>query len=265
MLIDHKYKVDISQPMVPRYLPEPLYYSDQFADRFVISLVDGMEQITARGIVTAYFVREGTGETVALTDRGITDGKYYAVLDPACYAITGRCAIVIQVDYDGARKTMFMGHTKVVPSLTDVYVDPGNTVGNIAELINQSEHLYEDLTVALDAAVAYSNEISNLILEAQSQIAALADTSIHHYIQLEEPTENLRNGDLWTVKELLTWESVAEEEGSAVPWEDLSSVSWAQLMNRGEVGVTKTYYSGLWLLMSSVSVDDLTSAENENF
>lgn len=266
MIVDHKYKVDVGQPMVPRYLPEPLFYSDKVADRFVISLTDGFTPINAEGVVTAYFVREETGETVALTDRGITEGKLYCVLDSACYAITGRCAIVIQLDYNNSRKTFFMGHTKVVPTITDVYVDPGDTIGNISELIAKSEQLYEDLVVALDAAVAYSNQIEQLIDEATGQISILADTSIHHYIQLEEPTVNLRNGDLWTVKDLLTWEVFAQKEGGADrTWEDASEYNWAQTMNMGDVGVTKTYFKGLWLLMSSVSVEDFISAENENF
>lgn len=263
MIVQHRYRVDLGQPMTPRYLPEALFYSDEDSDQFVVELTNGLTPVDVSGhTVNGYFVRESTGETIILRDTGVSGNTANVVLDSACYAVEGRCMIVIQLSLGGEKKTVFLAHLKVVPTHTDTYVDPGTVVADITTLLETAQQLYNDLEATQDEFDELYAEILAAIVQANNTIAALADTSIHHYIQMEAPTESLRNGDLWTYKGVYSWTNFATDYPT---WEDASETTWGAIFGAGSAGETKTYYNGVWLLMSSVDMASLPSSENNSF
>jgi len=270
LIVPHRYRVDISQPMTPRYLPETLFYSDNRADEFQVELVNGLEPVDLIGhTVIGYFVREGSGETIILNSTRILYNVASVVLESSCYGQEGRCAIVIQVSDSSSKKTVFMGHCKVVTSHTDTYIDPGSVVTDITELINMSQQLYNDLEETTERFDGLYQDILDELAGYNEAIAAfderidrLADTSIHHYIQEAEPTGDLRDGDLWTYKGIYSWSNAASDYAT---WQAISAKSWGALFGSGTAGETKTYYNGIWLLMASVDLADLPSSENNVF
>lgn len=138
MTRDIVFDVDISQPIVPIQLHEPLYYQNNNAHRVIINLTkNGVEYAPASGhTVTGYFVSEVEQKTYSL-GGSISGSHLYVTLVQACYAVPTRGYILVNLGKTGtgaSTTTVLYLAVNVLRSKTDTIVDPVGVIPDIDTL-----------------------------------------------------------------------------------------------------------------------------------
>lgn len=152
-------KVDTTQPIRVERLKYPLYYADNSAHEFIISLFNGEEpqQIEQGTQISCYLIR-GDDCTV-LFSGSFTDNTITAVLPQSCYSFTGRFQLVIKAATENSALTVFACDGDILNTTTDSLIDPEDVVPSIDDLLAQitrmetastnAENIYETVRTAL--------------------------------------------------------------------------------------------------------------------
>lgn len=150
-----KYTVSLDSGAPLIALAHYLYTGDQQAHRIQVTCTRGGERVDLTGAtVPAYFIRADSA-TVILTGT-VEDGRAVVELPATCYAVAGRCSLVIKAVMGGATSTILALQGAVSRSQTDALVDPGDVLPSLDELLAQVQKVEE--------AVAKAEAIANMIV-----------------------------------------------------------------------------------------------------
>ena len=129
-----RYTVDISKPLQPVMLQPMLVCQDQLANRIVVDLVNGDSPVSITGTVSGKALR-ADGNTVALVNGSSSGGSMSIDLPEAAYAVEGRVIISLSVATAQNKVTLFVGVGSVIKTESGSYVDPGEVINDIDDLI----------------------------------------------------------------------------------------------------------------------------------
>lgn len=147
-----KFKTALDRRLEYTNIPGMLAYGDVEAHKITVLLYKDGAEYTPEGSVQGYVLR-ADGNTV-LTGAGSVEGNAVSVTLPQeAYAVTGHAVISIRItEAGGARTTVFAGRCFVAQNTTDEYIDPGEVVPDIDELLAQ--------IAAMEAATAECEEVT---------------------------------------------------------------------------------------------------------
>ena len=132
-MIETWYTQDLQQPVKVHYLHGNVFSQDNQGNKVGVTVTDGGAPANLSGTVSASIIR-ADGATVAATGT-LTGNAAFVVLPAAAYAVPGMLSIVIKLTGDGSTTTLCAVVANVYQSATDVTVDPGTIVPDIAALI----------------------------------------------------------------------------------------------------------------------------------
>lgn len=183
MTRDIVFDVDISQPIVPIQLHEPLYYQNNNAHRIVINLTkNGVEYTPASGhTVTGYFVNEVEQKTQPL-GGSISGSHLYVTLIQACYAVPTRGYILVNLSKTGSgasTTTVLYLAVNVLRSKTDAIVDPGGTIPDI-DTLRAYVTTMQNATNAAETARDQANAAAARAEIAADSLQDMVDTAVNN-------------------------------------------------------------------------------------
>ena len=156
----------------PQVWPNALMlYGDNAAHTWRVRVMDGGVAAVLTGCtVSGYFVR-GDGNTV-MVQGTITGNVATVVLASQCYASEGELKGVLRLAKSGYTVTLSALIFRVRKDLTDSYVDPGEVIPSLAELLAQIDAC-EAATTAANTATTNANaaEVARVTAE-QARVAA---------------------------------------------------------------------------------------------
>lgn len=134
---------------------ELMFPGDEKAHTWKVHVFENKVEADLSGCsVSAYFLR-ADGDTIVVT--GAIDGNTVTVeLAQACYAITGVVQAGLRLTNDGVSFTLSYKLFNVLPTYdSESYVDPGEVIPSIADLLDAIEDM-EAATAAAESAASHS-------------------------------------------------------------------------------------------------------------
>lgn len=138
--------IELSSGNIHRsFLGHTIGNGDVLANRFGIRAFREKEPETLTGNCTGYFVRNGTGETVVISDGVVSGNEAYVTLPAACYAVNGQFSLAIKVSNGTETVTMRIVDGVVDMTNTSTPVDPGELIPSIEDLLDAIEAAVESI------------------------------------------------------------------------------------------------------------------------
>lgn len=159
--------IDLESGTVHRsFLNRAIGSGDNKANRFGVRVFRGNQEVSLNGYeCSGYFIRQNRSETVIISPGVVNGNLAYVTLPQACYAYEGAFTLAIKVVGEGITETMRIVDGTVVLTSTDTYVDPGQTIPSLDELLA----LIAEMEETVDKAVRFDS--------AQSLTAAQKKTA----------------------------------------------------------------------------------------
>jgi len=173
------YTVDLTGGVQLTPLRAAFFVGDEEAHRFVLRVVrHGSEEgVQLDGATVRGYLRREDGATVIIGDGSAQGHMVTVTLSKACYAVSGTFALVIRLEMDGVVSSIFWGGGTMNQPCTDAYVDPGETLPTLHELLEKVTELEETIAqYEIDPARIEAIEQDISIL--QGDVEALQNTVI---------------------------------------------------------------------------------------
>lgn len=188
VISQYKYTVDLARGVHVIPLGQLLFSGDKSGDVFRVRVQESGKDADLTGAsVNAYLMRADHA-TVPL--NGETEGsEAVVVLSPACYAVPGRCVLVVKLVHGDVLHTIFAAEGAIMRSSTDAVIDQDNIIPSIDELLAQIDAM-EQATAAANAAASNANAAA---ASAAETAAAAADNANR---VAQEVQDKLDSGEL---------------------------------------------------------------------
>lgn len=170
-----RYEIDINNGLVQTPMRTQLMRGDAKANRVVVALKNGSENVDLSGVtVTGSFVRPPDEAVIPL--NGSASGNEAAVeLIDACYAEDGYCEIDVMLTVGQTRRTILSLTGYVLKKGSGAVVDVGDVIPSIDDIIAQYAEMQRVTTATQAAGTAATTAASNANAKAQAaQTAATA-------------------------------------------------------------------------------------------
>lgn len=170
-----RYEIDINNGLVQTPMRTQLMRGDAKANRVVVALKNGSENVDLSGVtVTGSFVRPPDEAVIPL--NGSASGNEAAVeLIDACYAEDGYCEIDVMLTVSQTRRTILSLTGYVLKKGSGAVVDVGDVIPSIDDIIAQYAEMQRVTTATQAAGTAATTAASNANEKAQAaQTAATA-------------------------------------------------------------------------------------------
>lgn len=168
-------EIDINNGLVQTPMRTQLMRGDAKANRVVVALKNGSENVDLSGVtVTGSFVRPPDEAVIPL--NGSASGNEAAVeLIDACYAEDGYCEINVMLTVGQTRRTILSLTGYVLKKGSGAVVDVGDVIPSIDDIIAQYAEMQRVTTATQAAGTAATTAASNANEKAQAaQSAATA-------------------------------------------------------------------------------------------
>lgn len=165
----YKYTADLARGVQVTPLGHLLFTGDKSGDVFCIRVQDGGKDADLTGATVNAYLMRADHVTVPLT--GETDGSDAVVtLNAACYAVPGRCVLVVKLSHGDVLHTIFAAEGAVMRSSTDAVIDQEGVIPSLEELLAQIA-VMEQATASANAAADNANAAAADALETAAQAA----------------------------------------------------------------------------------------------
>ena len=158
---------------------------DKEGHTFRISIIDKQGNVDLAGSsVTGWFIPNDQGliDDLSVPLTGFVEGNKAILALPAeAYLEVGRFSLVIKLNHDGDISTIFWGTGNVSRSSTDSYVDVGDVIPSLEELLaqidkmesatNATKEATERANAATERANTAAESVDNLKVDAEKAIA----------------------------------------------------------------------------------------------
>lgn len=168
-------KIDLSKQLLRSNVGEILAMGDDCANRFGADLVrNGLPVQTDGCIVIGYFIRPD-GYTCVID--GVAEGSLaYVDLPEACYIYEGVFSLAIKLKSAEMNCTLRIIDGYLRRTETDIYVDPGEVIPDLADLLFQIDAM-EKGTAAAKAATDSANDAAERAGTAADAASSAADAA----------------------------------------------------------------------------------------
>ena len=173
-----RYQIDLKDGLVQKPMSTQLMKGDAKANRVIVALTNDGELVDLSSTsVNGKFIRPPDEATIPL--EGSTSGNEAIVeLNDACYAEDGYCEINVILTAGGTRRTILALTGYVLRNGSGAYVDVGNVIPSIDDIIAQYAEMQRVTEAANTAAGNATTAASNADAKAQAaQTAATAATT----------------------------------------------------------------------------------------
>lgn len=176
---------------------------DKEGHTFRIAVVDRKGSVDLTGAsVTGWFIPNDQGlvDDQSVPLKGSVEGNVAILsLPPEAYLEEGRFSLVIKLNHDGRISTIFWGAGSVSRSNTDVYVDVGDVIPSLEELLAQIDKMEEatketkDATSAANAATDRANAAADSVDELKGDAEQAIEEAQTAVKKAGEITASLEN------------------------------------------------------------------------
>ncbi len=183
MTVKHAYAIDITHPVVPWALGRDIVRGDANSHVIEVTLTDGGEVVDLANVTAMLYVVRPDGNTVDYA-MNITGNVVSVAMPPEASAIAGRIYILVRVTVNDETLTVLYLYTTVRNGITDVLVDPGDTIPTLDVLLAKlgameaatiaTQHATEGALDATEGANQAGRTAENAA-EAANQAAAAID------------------------------------------------------------------------------------------
>ena len=184
-----RYTIDLKDNLVQRTMRGKLVKNDRAANKVVVVIVDGKEEVDLSGVtVTGGFVRPGDSAEILLS--GSADGNVASVtLEDACYERAGTIEIFIRLSLGGITRTILTLTGDVIPKGSGAYVDITGAIPSVEDVIAQ----YAEMQAVTQRTLAAAQRAENLAIDANGLAGdanRLGGKPPEYYIQLGNQLDN---------------------------------------------------------------------------
>lgn len=174
------YVMDLGSGLSRTPMHGQMMKGDKKANRVIVELMDGADPADLTGVtVTGSFIRPGDAAEIPLI--GSVDGnRAIVVLDDACYAQEGYCEIGVKLTMGETARTVLTLTGYVLSKGSGAYVDVGNVIPSLDEVIEQyseMKRVTRETQEAGSAAEEAAKKIDGMTVSATSSSTAGATIS----------------------------------------------------------------------------------------
>lgn len=180
-----RYTVDLKEGLVQQPMSSQLMKGDKKANRVIVRITNGSETVDLAGVgVSGSFIRPP--DEAELTLAGNANGnEAVIVLDDLCYAEEGYCEIDVKLTINGVSRTILALTGYVLAKGNGAYIDVGNVIPNIDDIIAQ----YAEMEAVTERTLAAAQRAEALAINASGYAAntgMLGGQPPSHYAKQED-------------------------------------------------------------------------------
>ncbi|MCE5342313.1 MAG: phage baseplate upper protein [Eubacteriales bacterium] len=213
MIVNHEFTVDIQSPVKQEMLGFDIVKGDGGSHVISVTLLDNGAVADLTDTVAELYTMRSDGETVH-AEMNKTDNVVSAAMPVEASAITEKIEIQVHLAKTGETLTVLNRYTTVRDGITDVIVDPGNTIPSIDALLAQISNM-ENKTAA----------ITGITAEAEM----LADSSVPTASATPDPGDGHINIAMGFPRPPKTWSGEAITGTSTTPTAYATGITYAMV------------------------------------
>lgn len=162
-----RYTVDLKDGLVQQPMSSQLMKGDKKANRVIVRITNGSETVDLAGVgVSGSFIRPP--DEAELTLAGNANGnEAVIVLDDLCYAEEGYCEIDVKLTVNGVSRTVLALTGYVLAKGNGAYIDVGNVIPNVDDIIAQ----YAEMKAVTERTLAAAQRAEALAINASGYAA----------------------------------------------------------------------------------------------
>ena len=131
----------------------PVFCSgDDEAHSFIVKALRKGKPVSLNGATVRGFFIRPDNVTITLEGSVNADGEAVVTLSDSCYNKQGRFQLVIRATINGVASTLFCGLGGMLIASTDTFIDDGNVIATLDDLLNQIDAMQEATARANEAA-----------------------------------------------------------------------------------------------------------------
>lgn len=176
LIMPLSYTVDLDQRTRRTDIAEPLVQGDNQAHQIIMTARRGSAAADLSGATCQCYVVLPNKQTV-LVSATVSGNVVTASLNTACYAVPGRVSILMRLSVSGAIVTPLYLNGSVVTGNTDAYLDPGDIVPSLEELLAQIGAM-EAATAAANTTTGKANTAASAANTAATAANSAANTAV---------------------------------------------------------------------------------------
>lgn len=157
-----RYTVDLKEGLVQQPMSCQLMKGDKKANRVIVRITNGSETVDLSGVgVSGSFIRPPDEEELTLAGNA-NGNEAVIVLDDLCYAEEGYCEIDVKLTVSGVSRTILALTGYVLAKGNGAYIDVGNVIPNIDDIIAQ----YAEMKAVTERTLAAAQRAEALAINA---------------------------------------------------------------------------------------------------
>ncbi len=154
------FTVDIDKDTKQMTLEAPLVAGDNQAHRVTVTCLRGQSAADLSNASATCYVVLSNRQTVIVA-AVVSANKITATLNSACYAVPGRVYILVRLSTGSQISTPLYLTGSVISGTTDTYIDPGDIVPSLEELLALIGEMQTQITAAKAATTAANTATAN--------------------------------------------------------------------------------------------------------
>lgn len=146
------FETELNEGMKVTTLTPVLCSGDNEAHSFIVKAMRNGKPVSLSGATVRGFFIRPDNVTITLDGTVNASGEAVVTLSDSCYNKQGRFQITICATIDGVTSTLFCGIGGMLLASTDSFIDEGNVVPSLDDLLAQIDAMKEATAAALEAA-----------------------------------------------------------------------------------------------------------------
>lgn len=146
------FETELNEGMKVTTLSPVLCSGDNEAHSFIVKAMRNGKPVSLSGATVRGFFIRPDNVTITLDGTVNASGEAVVTLSDSCYNKQGRFQITICATIDGVTSSLFCGIGGMLLTVTDGFIDEGNVVPSLDDLLAQIDAMKEATAAALEAA-----------------------------------------------------------------------------------------------------------------